>query len=97
MRADLSDARLVFVDVIDANGTVVPTDNRQVTLSLTGPGTIVGPTTITMKGGQLAAWVRPGRTAGTITLTAAATGLTSATAMLTSQAVAGLPPAPAGR
>jgi hypothetical protein len=97
MRADLSDARLVFVDVIDANGTVVPTDNRQVTLSVTGPGTIVGPTTITMKGGQLAAWVRPGRTAGTITLTAAATGLTSATATLMSQAVAGLPPAPAGR
>jgi len=97
LRADLSDARLVFVDVIDANGTVVPTDSRQVTLSLTGPGSIVGPTTITMKGGQLATWVRPGRTAGTITLTAAATGLTSATAMLTSQAVAGLPPAPAGR
>jgi hypothetical protein len=97
MRADLGDARLVFVDVIDANGTVVPTDNRQVTLSLTGPGTIVGPATITMKGGQLATWVRPGRTAGTITLTAAATGLTSGTATLTSQAVAGLPPAPAGR
>jgi hypothetical protein len=97
MRADLSDARLVFVEVIDANGTVVPNDSRQVTLSLTGPGTIVGPATITMKGGQLATWVRPGRTAGTITLTAAATGLTSGTAMLTSQTVAGLPPAPAGR
>jgi len=97
MRADLSDARLVFVDVIDANGTVVPTDSRQVTLTLTGPGSIVGPTPITMKGGQLATWVRPSRTAGTITLTAAATGLTAGTTALTSEAVVGLPPAPAGR
>ncbi len=97
LRADLSDARLVFVDVVDANTTVVPTDNRQVTLTVTGPATIVGPATIAMKGGQLAFWVRPSRTAGSITVTAAATGLTSGTATLTSQAVAGLPPAPAGR
>jgi hypothetical protein len=97
LRADLGDARLVFIDVLDANGTVVPTDSHQVTLSLTGPGTIVGPTTVTMKGGQLATWVRPGRTAGSIMLTAASTGLTSGTTTLTSQAVTGLPLAPAGR
>ena len=97
MRADLGDARLVFIDVVDANGTVVVGDNRQVTLSLTGPGTIVGPTTITMKGGQLATWVRPGRVAGNIVLTAAAAGLTSGTTTFAAQAVAGLPPAPADR
>lgn len=97
MRADLGDARLVFVDVVDANGTVVPTDNRQVRLAVTGPATIVGPTTITLKGGQLAAWIRPGRTAGAVTVTATATGLTNGTATLTAQAVPDLPPAPAGR
>ena len=98
MRADLGDARLVFVDVVDGNGTVVPSDNRQVTLSVSGArSSIVGPTSITMKGGQLATWVRPGRAAGTITLTASASGLTAATATLTSQAVADLPPAPADR
>ena len=97
LRADLGDARLVFVDVVDANGTVVPTDNRQVTLTVTGPAKLVGPSTITMKGGQLATWVRPGRVAGSIVLTAAATGLTPGTATLTSQAVADLPPAPSDR
>jgi hypothetical protein len=97
MRADLGDARLVFVDVVDANGTVVPADNRQVRLAVTGPATIIGPTTITMKGGQLAVWIRPGRAAGTVTLTATATGLTNGMATLTAQAVPDLPPAPAGR
>jgi hypothetical protein len=97
LRADLGDARLVFIDIIDANNTVVPSDNRQVTLSVSGPATIIGPTTVTMKGGQLATWVRPGRVAGSITLTASASGLTSATATLTSQAVPDLPPAPADR
>jgi beta-galactosidase len=39
MRADLGDARLVFIDIVDENDTVVPTDNRQVTLSVSGPAT----------------------------------------------------------
>jgi hypothetical protein len=38
-----------------------------------------------------------GRAAGAITLTASASGLTAATATLTSQAVADLPPAPSDR
>ena len=74
MRADLADARLVFIDVVDANGTVVVNDNHMVTLSVSGPGSLIGPTTVTMRGGQLATWVRPGRTAGTITLSASAAG-----------------------
>jgi Glycosyl hydrolases family 2/Glycoside hydrolase family 2 C-terminal domain 5/Glycosyl hydrolases family 2, TIM barrel domain/Glycosyl hydrolases family 2, sugar binding domain len=97
LRADLGDARLVFIDITDANGTVVPTDNRQVTLAVSGPASIVGPTTLTMKGGQLAVWIRPGRVAGPITVTASAAGLTAGTATLTAQAVPDLPPAPAGR
>jgi len=97
MRADLADARLVFIDVVDANGSVVVGDSRSVTLSVSGPGSLIGPTSVAMKGGQLATWVRPGRTAGTVTLTASASGLTTATATLTAQAVADLPPAPADR
>jgi hypothetical protein len=97
MRADLGDARLVFIDVVDANGTVVPGDSHVVNLTVTGGGTLIGPAAVTMKGGQLATWVRPGRVAGTITLSAAATGLTSASAALTAQAVPGLPAAPADR
>jgi hypothetical protein len=97
LRADLSDARLVFIDILDGNGTVVPTDDSEVTLGVTGPGSIVGPSTVTMQGGQLATWVRAGRTAGTITLTASAPDLASASVELTSQPVADLPPAPSDR
>jgi beta-galactosidase len=95
--ADSSDARLVFMDIVDAHGTVVPSENGAVTLSISGPGSIVGPASLTMKGGQLAVWVRAGRTAGVITLTANAPGLTPASIDLTSRPVGGLPPVPADR
>lgn len=95
--ADLSDARLVFIEVLDASGTLVPMDNSQVTLSISGPGAIVGPTTVTLKGGQLATWVRAGRAPGTITVSASAPGLVSGTTVLTSRAAPDLPPAPADR
>ena len=95
--ADASDALLVFVDVVDANGTVVPTDTSNLTLGLSGAGSIVGPTSIVMKGGQLAVWVRSTRTPGTITLTASSMGLAQASVDLTSQAVPGLLPLPIGR
>ena len=97
LRADRGDTRLIFIDVVDANGIVVPTDNRQVTLVVTGAGSLIGPATLTLKGGQLAAWVRPTRTAGAITVTATATGLTAGSARLTSEAIVDLPPAPADR
>jgi hypothetical protein len=97
LKADLSDARLVFVDVVDANGTVVPDNSSQISLSVNGPASIVGPSTVTMKGGQLAFWVRAGRTPGTITVTAGGTGLASANVDLTSTLVADLPPKPTDR
>jgi hypothetical protein len=95
--ADASDARLVFVDIVDANGTVVPTDKSTVALAVSGAGSLVGPASIVMKGGQLAAWVRSTRTPGTATLTASCSGLAQASVDLGSQAVLGLPPLPAGR
>jgi hypothetical protein len=97
LQANLSDARLVFIEVVDADGTVVPTDSHQVNLSISGPGSIVGPTLVTMKGGQLATWVRASRSAGTITLTAGASDLTSDSLNLVSQAVPNLPPPPLDR
>ena len=84
LRADASDARLVFISVVDVNGTVVPSDSSMVTLSISGPGSLVGPHSLSMKGGELATWVRSTRTAGSITLTASAPGLVSASLTLTS-------------
>jgi hypothetical protein len=95
--ADASDARLVFIDIVDAEGTVAWSDASAVTLTVSGPGTIVGPAVLTMKGGQLAVWVRAGRTAGTIILTARALDLRPASISLTSREVADLPPAPPDR
>jgi hypothetical protein len=97
LQADSSDARLVFIDIVDSEGTMVPAENGPVTLTVSGPGSIIGPAVITMKGGQLAVWVRSGRTAGAITLTAEAPGLTPAILTLTSLPVSDLPLAPADR
>ncbi|MDO5751974.1 discoidin domain-containing protein, partial [Arthrobacter sp.] len=91
LKADSSDARLVHIAVQDANGTVAYTDNSAVDVSVNGPGEIVGPTTLTMKGGQLAVWVRAKRTPGEITLTASRAGLSAGTATITSEEVPGLP------
>jgi len=93
----MSDARLVFIDILDADGTVVPTNSSPVTLTVSGPGSLVGPTAVTMKGGQLATWVRAGRTEGIVTLTASAPGLASGSVDLTAETVPDLPPAPADR
>jgi len=61
------------------------------TLGLSGAGSTVGPTSIVMKGGQLAVWVRSTRTPGAVALTASGMGLAQASVYLTSQAVPGLP------
>jgi hypothetical protein len=85
--ADGSDARLVWIDVVDANGTVVPDNTASVTVSVTG-GSIVGPATITMRGGQLAFWVRGTTTPGTIVVTATSGILTPGTCTLVNISVA---------
>ena len=72
----------MWIDIVDANGTVVYGSTAQVTLGVTAPGSIVGPATVTMKAGQLATWVRSGSVAGPMTLTASSTGLTAGTLTL---------------
>jgi len=97
LRADGSDGRLVFIDVVDANGTVVPTAGDSITLGVTGPGALLGPFVVQVKGGQLATWVRAGRTPGTITVTASAPGLDPGSVDLTGTPVANVPALPADR
>jgi len=97
LMADASDARLVFIEILDEEGNIVVADSSQVSLSISGPGSIVGPSTLTMKSGQLAVWVRGQRMAGTITLTASAPGMGETSVELTSLEVPGLPPLPVDR
>jgi hypothetical protein len=86
-----SDARLVWIDIIDANGTVVYGSTATVSLSVTA-GSIVGPTSVTMKAGQLATWVRSGAIDGAMTLAAQSVGLTNGTLVLSSGSTAVVPP-----
>jgi hypothetical protein len=76
-----SDTRLVWIDIVDNQGTIVYSSTASVALSVTG-GSIVGPSTLTMKAGQLATWVRAGTSAGVITITASSQGLTSGSTTL---------------
>lgn len=70
LKLDGSDARLVWIDIADADGTGVTDAYTDVDLSITGPGLIVGPKTVQTRGGQLAVWVKSKRGEGEITLTA---------------------------
>jgi hypothetical protein len=87
LEAGGGDVRLVWIDVVDASGTVVYASSAQVSLSATG-GHIEGPATVTMKAGQLATWVRSGTAPGPITVIAQSSGLTQATLALNSDATA---------
>lgn len=93
---DGSSAKLVWIDITDKNGTVVPSAYTDVKLEVEGPGLVVGPKTITTKGGQLAVWVRSKRGEGDITLKASADGLKTATVTIPTSKVEGLPDAVEG-
>ncbi|MBN1129502.1 MAG: hypothetical protein JXA71_10975, partial [Chitinispirillaceae bacterium] len=78
--ADGADLALVYASIVDANGTVIPNATNAVTFSVSGPGAIISgdgnPTTAVA--GIAAAYVQTRlSTPGLITVTAAATGLTS--------------------
>ena len=93
---DGSSAKLVWIDITDKNGTVVPSAYTDVKLEVEGPGLVVGSKTITTKGGQLAVWVRSKRGEGDITLKASADGLKTATVTIPTSKVEGLPDAVEG-
>jgi hypothetical protein len=88
-----NDARLVWISVVDSNGMVVPAATNVVSLTITGPGVILGPTSVAMKGGQLATWVIPGGSDGRVVLYASASGLAPDSAVLRSGALTSILPA----
>ncbi|HEX8347732.1 MAG TPA: DUF4982 domain-containing protein, partial [Actinoplanes sp.] len=90
LRADGSDVFFADVEVVDANGRRVPTDQARVDFTLTGPGKLLGSYNagkqysvfkpyIDTECGINRVFVRGSRTAGVITLTATRGGLTAAT------------------
>ena len=96
LKLDGSTAKLVWVDVRDANGNVVNTADDTITFTTEGPGFVIGEKAVAVRGGQWAVWVRSTRGQGDIVLKATGEGLTEASVTIKTEAVAGLPEAPAG-
>ena len=91
LHADGSDSRMVHIAVHDDAGTVAYTDSSVVNIKVSGPGDVVGPATLRMKGGQLAVWIRARRASGDITVTATGAGLAQGSAIIVAEPVPGLP------
>jgi beta-galactosidase len=93
------DLAFVEVDIVDAQGVVVPQANNTVSFTISGPGTLVGldagdstnhdsykSTSHAAFSGKLMAIVQSSTTAGTVTLTAASGSLTGSSAVITTNA-----------
>jgi len=94
---DLNDVSYVKAAISDANGNTVTGSNASVTFAITGPGTIIAVDSASMtnssfRGDTRAAYeglvyaIVQATGAGTITVTATSTGLTSGTATITATA-----------
>ncbi|MGV9376119.1 sugar-binding domain-containing protein [Nonomuraea sp. NPDC003707] len=95
LRADGSDIAFFDVEAVDAQGRRMPTHQARVDFTLTGPAAFLGgfnpgkPGSVhkpylDTEGGVNRVFIRASRTPGTIALRATATGLTAATASVTS-------------
>ena len=98
--ADGEDAAMFVVEVLDAQGRVVPITENEVTFRVTGPGKVIGvgngdPTSHESDigssrkafSGLCVSIVQSSKTAGSITVEAASPGLTGASATIASKAV----------
>ena len=83
--ADGSDILVAYAEVIDENGMIISNSDASVHFSVEGDATVVGDKAnigsnpFTVKRGVAPALIQAGKTAGTITVTATADGLESAT------------------
>lgn len=80
------DITFVYVSVLDANGTIVPTASNSILLTITGgPATIVSQSSVAAEAGTATFLLRSTTDSGQITVQATASGLTSDTASIASQ------------
>jgi beta-galactosidase len=70
LRAGEKDATRVVIRALDQNGNLLPFFEEPVSLTLDGPGRIIGPSDHTLKGGATGLWIEAGDMAGNLTLTA---------------------------
>jgi beta-galactosidase len=77
---DGEDLFFVYAAVVDANGTVVPNESRDIEFTVDGSGFLASPPVVTAEAGIAAALVRTTTEPGTITVRARAAGLEEARA-----------------
>jgi beta-galactosidase len=77
LRGDGGDALLVYAEVVDASGEIVPDANVSVRFGTRGAGSIVTPATVPAEAGVASAILRAGTKPGPVTLCAEAEGLTA--------------------
>ena len=70
LRAGEKDATRVVIRALDQNGNLLPFFEEPVSLTLQGPGRIIGPAEHSLKGGATGLWIEAADQAGTLTLTA---------------------------
>jgi len=85
--ADGSDFAIAYASVLDANGTLVPNATNSIRFSVNGSGAIIGTNPQAAEGGIATVLIQSAATPGAITVTAAASPLTSGTAAIASIAV----------
>ncbi|MCI0708941.1 MAG: glycoside hydrolase family 2 protein [Chloroflexi bacterium] len=70
LKADGSDMTRIAVQIVDKYGNVLPYQQRIVEFRLEGDGELIGENPAVLSGGQVACYVRSGKSAGQITVTA---------------------------
>jgi beta-galactosidase len=83
-KADGSDIAIVYASLLDNNRSPATGASNSVTFSVTGPGTLIGNNPVAAEAGIACILLQSKSTAGTISVTAQATGLTSGSATVAS-------------
>lgn len=81
--ADGSDFSRIIVSVVDANGTLVPSATNAITFKISGSGRLIGDNPVNARAGMNIILAAANYQTGTITITATASGLTSASVNVT--------------
>ena len=84
--SDGSDIAIVYASILDSLGTVIPSASNAVTFSVSGNATLIGQNPMPAQAGIATIFLQAGTSPGSITVTAAATGLPNGTAIVTSHA-----------
>ena len=83
LQADGADAVFVYASIVDEHGTIVPSENREVTFEVTGPARLIGQNPMPAEAGIASILLQAGTDPNEVTVTAKASGIESAQSKIT--------------